>query len=574
MLSAGENGIEADDNFGTTTRRARWWLEWEVGLLVLLVLGVYFSRLTSLTVRGEESRWARVAVEMIESGDWVVPRQQGQPFYSRPPLQSWTIALVGLVSGKVDVVAIRLPSVLAILLTVLLIYGYSRSFLSRLGALVAAGGFATMGQVMELGRLGESDAVFTLLVGGSLLVWHWGRVRGWPAAATWSFAYLLVALATLTKGLQAPVYFAVSVAAFLLLTRRWRDVFTRSHLVGISVFLAVWGAWQVPFFLEMGWDGVRRIYGHDVALRFEDSSLLTILKHLVTYPVEVVFGCLLPWSVLLIAYLDRDFRRTIGSARPHVLFLGCCIATTFTIVWLVPGARSRYFMPLYPCFAPLLALAAQRCWETDRTLGWQKLWSRYLSIAGVLMFVAGIVILAATLLDDGWSQIGQPLWFAVFYLTASTLLALATLWSRHAAGDLQRVVGVLSVAVFLGLTFTGVVINSQMRHSEHAAEAVAELKRQLPPGARLVSFGPVFHLFAYHYGRPIELLPMPGQGEQPDADVTYFCSMREVNFPYEKLAVICCDRNRHSKPCLGVIVGRRLPTRQAKAGCGAATRRQ
>ncbi len=31
---------------------------------------------------------------------------------------------------------------------------------------------------MQLGRLGESEALFTLFVGGSLLVWHAGYLQG------------------------------------------------------------------------------------------------------------------------------------------------------------------------------------------------------------------------------------------------------------------------------------------------------------------------------------------------------------------------------------------------------------
>ena len=53
---------------------------------------------------------------MLASGDFIVPRQQGLPFLSRPPVQNWAIALVSLVRGKTDPVAIRLPSVLAVLL--------------------------------------------------------------------------------------------------------------------------------------------------------------------------------------------------------------------------------------------------------------------------------------------------------------------------------------------------------------------------------------------------------------------------------------------------------------------------
>ena len=263
---------------------SRWcgWLRWEVGLLVVLVVAIYFTRMTALTIRGEESRRATVGVEMIETGDWLVPRQQGEAFFmsARPPLQSWTMAVIGLVRGKVDAVAIRLPSTLAVLLTTLLIYGYSRTFLSRTGAFAAGAIFATMGHVLELGRFGETDAMFTLFVSGSLLVWHWGRVRKWPAAWTWGAAYLLVALATLTKGPQAPIYFAASIGVFLLLTRRWRDAFSWAHLFGTSVFLLVLGAWQVPYYLDMGWAAVRHVYGGDVNMYLHDWRWQSILKHM------------------------------------------------------------------------------------------------------------------------------------------------------------------------------------------------------------------------------------------------------------------------------------------------------
>src|SRR5690348_12071040 len=95
----------------------QWWRETEVLLVVALVCALFLPQLTALNVRGEETRRALVATEMIRSGDWVVPRQQGELYFSRPPMGSWLIALVGLVQGQVDVAAIRLPSVIAVLLT-------------------------------------------------------------------------------------------------------------------------------------------------------------------------------------------------------------------------------------------------------------------------------------------------------------------------------------------------------------------------------------------------------------------------------------------------------------------------
>ena len=156
----------------------------DLTLLALFVLACYCLRIDKLSIRGEESRWATVAMEMRRSGDWVVPRQQGEPFLSRPPMGSWLIAIAASMRGEFDAVAVRLPSILAVLATALLIYGYGRSFLGRGAALATAAGFAAMPEVLQMGRLAESDAVFTLFLGGSLIVWHWGHSRGWPAALT------------------------------------------------------------------------------------------------------------------------------------------------------------------------------------------------------------------------------------------------------------------------------------------------------------------------------------------------------------------------------------------------------
>lgn len=546
----------------------------DVLLLVLLVVCVYFSRLADLPVRGEESRRGRVAVEMLESGNWIAPRLQGELYLSRPPLQNWAIALAGMCRGRVDDVAVRLPSALAILLTVLMIYGYSRAFLSRPGAFLAAAVYATTGQVLELGRLGETEALFTLFVSGSLLVWHWGHVRGWPRTRIWAAAYLLVALATLTKGLQAPVYFAACIGGYLIWTRRWRELLGRSHLLGLVVFAAVWGAWQIPFFLETGLENGWRIYGDNVAGRYEDMRLVTIIGHFAGFPFEVLFGCLLPWSVLLIWYLSPGLRNSIGSARPQVLFLACCLLVTFPSCWLTPAARPRYFMPLYPCIAPLIALVAERCWQSDQTLWWQKSWKHFLvGVAGV-MAVTGIAVLVFSLVFESDSPLSQPRWFAALYCLASLVLAGVVVWSCRAVTERQRRASVLAVAVFMGLTYTGVVTNTMQRTSVDMRDQVGQLRDQIPDDVRLVSFGNVDHKFAFYFQNSIEKRSWPVPNAQPitqaagtesAAGLTYFCfqlpnprAEKPLGFDWEAVAVINCDRNRHGPPRKRVIVGRRI----------------
>ena len=130
-----------------------------------------------MPVCGEESRWASAAREMIATGDWIVPRQQGTVFPERPPLGSWAMALVALVHGDVDLVAIRLPSALATLALVLLIYLYARRWVGRLGSLAAAAIYATFGQVMQIGA--RANPKRCLLCSPAGPCWF-GTARTWP----------------------------------------------------------------------------------------------------------------------------------------------------------------------------------------------------------------------------------------------------------------------------------------------------------------------------------------------------------------------------------------------------------
>lgn len=567
---------------GNSPRKDCWWREWEVGLLIILVAILFLPRLTLLNVRGEEPRRAQVAVEMIDSGDWIVPQQQRNPYFSRPPFQNWCIGAFGLLRGHVDRLAIRLPSVLAVIGIVLLIYAYARLFLSRTGSLVAGVAFASMAQVLELGRLGETDMLFTFFVTGSLLLWHYGRTRGWSAARTWSVAYFMVALGTLSKGPQAPVYFAATVGVYLLVTRSWRDALSWGHVTGISLFLLVWGAWQIPYYQAVGLDGTLRIFGRNVAVRFNDTTWFDYVEHSFRYPLEILFGCLLPWSVLLLGYTRRGLRGRIGTARDHVLFLLTALMVTFPTVWFVPTARSRYFMPLYPCIALLIGLVADRCFAAEPAARWRRVWPQCLIAMAVAMVGAGIGILGVSVLGEGRSPFAQPVWFAVTYAAVSVLLAAVVVWSVLGTSQARRVVGAVTVALFMGLTFVGVAGNSFARRSVDQPGLVAQLRQRLPDDARMVSLGLVHHLFAYHYREPIEMVPISERGEPLAVDFEYFCFHRRLvdgsrlPFAFETLAIIPCGRFRNSVPQDCVVVGRRLcegssKSRKAKVSMAART---
>ena len=78
-------------------------------VMLLPVLG-----LTDFNTKGEP-REAVVALSMLNSGDWILPVNNGMDIPYKPPFFHYCIALVSLLTGSVDEYTSRLPSALALI---------------------------------------------------------------------------------------------------------------------------------------------------------------------------------------------------------------------------------------------------------------------------------------------------------------------------------------------------------------------------------------------------------------------------------------------------------------------------
>jgi 4-amino-4-deoxy-L-arabinose transferase-like glycosyltransferase len=565
MLSRHCGGESAVPTHAPLERPA--WREAELLLLLLLVAGVFFPRLTDLTIRGEEPRWARVAQEMLDTGDWIVPRQQGQPFADRPPLNSWAMMAASRVTGGLNLAAIRLPSVLATLLTTLAVYLYGRNFLSRAAAFAAGAMYATMGLVLHLGRVAESDSLLTALVVGSLLAWHYGHGRRDPRLA-WLGGFALAALAALAKGPQGPLYFVAITATFLGLRRDWRFLFCRWYLAGVAVFVLVVGSWYVPFWLALDARLALRVWTEEGNLgsRFEWTSLARAMKHWAEFPLEV-FGSMLPWSFMLPVLFTRWFRGAIGPARPYVAFLSTACVVVLPTCWLPLESRPRHLMSLYPCVALLIGLVVERSALAPQIGWWRRSWDNFLLTGTALILGAPLVLGALPLLAGDLPARGRFVssTFIAVYSASAITAAMAVRWSRRRPPAARVQVGVLALAGFFGLSYSGIVISAQASTSNDPRAQVAALRQGIPPGERLVSFGLVHHLFAYYYAQPIEYVSLDGHRAPHLSTATYFCFAVDPGFPsptipfaWQQVAEVSCDRARSDHPRARVIVGKRL----------------
>ena len=97
-----------------------------LGLLLLLALIVLAAGIgLRAPWPADEPRFALVAKQMVESGQWLFPFRGGEIYPDKPPMFMWAIALCYRLLGSMQV-AFLLPSLLAGLGTITLVYDIAR----------------------------------------------------------------------------------------------------------------------------------------------------------------------------------------------------------------------------------------------------------------------------------------------------------------------------------------------------------------------------------------------------------------------------------------------------------------
>jgi len=62
--------------------------------LIIFALGLYLPYIELKEFQGEEGRRALVALQMLETRNFLIPNILGEPYFNKPPLFYWLLALV------------------------------------------------------------------------------------------------------------------------------------------------------------------------------------------------------------------------------------------------------------------------------------------------------------------------------------------------------------------------------------------------------------------------------------------------------------------------------------------------
>lgn len=444
----------------------------------------------------DEARYGEIAREMIESGDWTTPHLNYAKYFEKPPLVYWGTALAMRAFGGSEL-AVRLPTVLAGLLTLGLtaalarrLYGAATGLLAA-AVLAAAPLFGFMAIVLTL------DMSLTLFVTAALaavwLAWSGGGDRRWVRVA-----YVATALAILVKGPVAAVLVGGVAFLFSLTHGGWRALRPWFDWRALVLALAI----VLPWFLLVGWRNPEFWHFFIVDQHLHRYTSTKEHGEPIWFFLPVVLGALAPWSLVL-ALDPGAWRGAVDPRRwtPATRFLALWAAVILVFFSLSISKLVTYALPALPPLAILAARAVLWAIGRGRTAG--------LARAAWVLLVAGPILgIVAAALPYANSHFRVPL--VVPYLFAGAVpLALAGFVTLRLLAARRPHAALVALAagwmLLFAVTVAGRGVANEYRSLGLAARAA------MRPGDRLVLFLNFVQSMVYYSGTRWVMVGNPGE---------------------------------------------------------------
>jgi 4-amino-4-deoxy-L-arabinose transferase-like glycosyltransferase len=316
---------------------------------------------------------AKIARNMLDSGDWVTARLDGVKYLEKSPLKYWMIAVAYVVFGAHDWAA-RIPLALSSILLCWVTYRFGAWAFSPRAGLWASLSLSTSVGLFLFTRILIPDVMLTLTI--TLAMWSFLRVLDEEEAHPRRWAALLaasIAVGLLLKGLIAAVFPVAAAVIYLGVNRQLfdRKVWQRLHpLSGMAILLAIAAPWHIlailrnpPYFDFTMHSGPGHYHGffwfyflNEHVFRFLNMRFprdYNTVPQLYFWLFHLLW--LFPWSMFLTSLRKLSFGPVdrAGRARQLALIWVAFILTFFTF----STTQEYYSMPCYPALALLLGCA-------------------------------------------------------------------------------------------------------------------------------------------------------------------------------------------------------------------------
>ncbi len=367
----------------------------------------------------DEPRFTLVAKQMVESGEWLITHRGSELYSDKPPMFMAAQAAAHTLTGNWRI-AFLLPSLLASLGTLLLIYDLGRRLWNHRTGLWAAIALLATFQFVYQAKRAQIDPLVTFFITAA----NYGLLRHFLLGPDWRAYWLgcfAAGLGVITKGVGV-------LALFLFLpylVARWRGW---SHLAPIHgggwrwvagglAFLAAVALWIVPMLVAVltSDSPEYRAYMNDILFRQTAGRYTDSWDHHQPpwYYIGVIAFSWIPLSFLLPGLVPAWRERL--RARDARFLLPLAWIVIVVVFFSIPrGKRDVYVMPALPWLA---LVAAPFVEDLLRRLGYRRLLAGFVAVLALLFVGVGIAAWTGYLpradrlvVERGFEDGGVALW--------------------------------------------------------------------------------------------------------------------------------------------------------------------
>lgn len=477
----------------------------------LTAAAVYFAgnRAVQLWDR-DEPRYAQCSRQMLESGDWIVPRLYDDLRFQKPPLIYWCQATAMRLFGsheEAGAFAARFPSSAAMLITlIVLAWGVSRAAGIEQAAWTVFV-FASSALTMISAKMCLTDSVLLLLTLGAQFCLYYF----WRGGTSWGISLLLgvlLGLGGLTKGpfiLGICATTAAALTVFHLVgtwmnhrrriempvelsdpqslprersySIQWLTLASRAVVV-LAIVMAIVTPWIVlvnrhaPEFLHRTLNEAQAHLSHGK----EGHTFPPGYHFLLVWPM------FFPWSLLLPLAIGVGVQH---RAQPQVRFALAALVGPWLMVEFIGTKLPHYFLPAYPAMAFLVAFAIrQRLRDGVRDLQSPL----FLISAGVWAIIVAVIGSAAWIAPTFGAS--RPVAF-LLVMSLGSLAYAATVFALFIRGRILPAFVAMGLGMFICIGFAyGVYLPraDYFRLSSAIARVLREHGAMTPGQAKMVDY--------------------------------------------------------------------------------------
>ncbi len=397
-------------------------------LAVLLSIAIILI-LTGLGLRepwpADEPRFALVARDMVETGQWFFPMRGGEIYPDKPPVFMWSIALFYAITGSLKV-AFLLPSALAGLLSVFLVYDLGRRLWTVNTGFTAGLLMLFTVQFTLQAKTAQIDA----LVCAWITVGCYGLLRFLLIDGLWRWYYLawfFMGLGVITKGVGfLPALMLLPYLAYRIKAKGNIPVLPHQSSawkwwLGPVVMLLAISLWFVPMYYLVSVSDNPALHAYRDNILFKQTVTRYAdswhhIKPFWYYLTSVIPVFWLPLSLAL-PWLLPTWWRDIKLLDARILLPAGWIVLLLIFFSMSPGKRGVYLLPAVPMLA---LISAPYCKEL-LTRRWLNRLIFGLCVLLTLVFVAAEI---SVLMNAKWvhrALAGSDADISGFFLSAAAV---------------------------------------------------------------------------------------------------------------------------------------------------------